>query len=109
MANEVRLIDLNTLWECETCFHNGPCGCNTWCDAGEGYRPAASKFKIIDPESLRPKGRWTENRRVGFSDAIEGDVYWFTYTCSECGGEVMNDYHYCPNCGADMRGEVDDK
>lgn len=56
-----------------------------------------------EPESLRPKGRWTENRRKEFSVAIGGDVCWFTYTCSECGGETMNDYQYCPNCGADMR------
>ena len=67
--------------------------------------------KAVDPESLRPKGRWTENRRKEFSVAIGGDVCWFTYTCSECGGETMNDYQYCPNCGADMtdnKGEIDE-
>jgi hypothetical protein len=98
MANEVRLIDANALVR-----DHGD-------DVTSWDRPYAVKISsieaapTIDPESLRPKGRWTENRRVGFSDAIEDDVYWFTYTCSECGGEVMNDYHYCPNCGAKMEG-----
>ena len=54
-GKKMQLIDMNTMWKCETCFHHGPNGCNTFCDAGEGYRPAASKFQIIDPDILRPK------------------------------------------------------
>ncbi len=104
MANEVRLIDMNTLWQCETCFHNRSNGCNGWCDAGEGYRPAASKFKIIDPESLRLTGRWIKDR--------DGDEY-----CENCSRympirEVTGDpsaHNYCPNSGAKMRGEADDE
>lgn len=109
MANEVRLI------ECRSCDCKNCNGCNLFTLAemlhNRDFDCLMDEHKTIafTPESLRPKGRWTENRRVGFSDAIEDDVCWFTYTCSECGGEVMNGYHYCPNCGADMRGEVDDK
>ena len=31
--------------------------------------------------------------------------------CSECGKRFGTDFHYCPNCGADMRGDanVNDK
>jgi hypothetical protein len=99
MANEVRLIDANAfkMEDFRYCLD---------CDS---IIQVIKHAPTIDPESLRPKGRWTENRRVGFSDAIEDDVCWFTYTCSECGGEVMNDYHYCPNCGAKMtdnKGEI---
>jgi hypothetical protein len=52
----------------------------------------------IDPKSLRPKGRWVH------------DIY-NVFACSEC---LMRDCmspkklkNYCPNCGADMRGEDD--
>ena len=32
---------------------------------------------------------------------------WERYTCSVCGKHSDN-YDYCPNCGADMRGEQND-
>jgi len=93
VVEDVRLIDMNTLWQCETCFHHGTNGCKTWCDTGESYRPAASKFKIIDPESLRPKGRW---ELMGEAD----------YKCSVCGfrftsGDPIEMFPYC-RCGAKM-------
>ena len=53
----------------------------------------------IDPESLRPKGRWVSD---------EGDVL---FHCSECETQIStswdyDDLHwnYCPNCGAKMEG-----
>lgn len=42
------IIDTDQLFQCETCYHRGPLGCKVWCDAGESYRPAASKLKPID-------------------------------------------------------------
>ena len=66
------------------------------------------------PESLRPKGRWIDPE---WSDMWQS----MAATCSHClergevrartnehGMKVINS-PYCPNCGADMRGEVDDK
>lgn len=98
MANEVMLIDMNTLWQCETCFYHGTNGCKTWCDAGESYRPAARKFKIIDPESLRPKGRWANERIL-----IGGLAEVWGYDCSVCGKTTeIQKYNYCPHCGARM-------
>ena len=43
-------IDINQLWQCETCFHrrSGKCSTSVWCDHGESYRPAYDKFKIAD-------------------------------------------------------------
>ena len=31
------------------------------------------------------------------------------HTCSECGEGSRYDSKYCPNCGADMRGDKDDR
>jgi rubrerythrin len=100
MENEVWLIDMHTLWQCETCFHHYPNGCDTYCDHGESYRPAADKLTVIDPKSLRPKGQWVYDN---------GNLEW---VCSEClrvahvsrgaiSGYILSDF--CPNCGADMR------
>ena len=99
MASEVRMIDMNTLWQCETCFHHYPNGCDTYCDHGESYRPAADQLTVIDPESLRPKGRWVNERVLvgGFNETWGLD-------CSECGKTVKDHKsNFCPNCGADMR------
>lgn len=47
------------------------------------------------PSAERPMGEWLAR------DCVFGVVY-----CSECGYELrQNDTNYCPNCGADMRGE----
>ena len=52
------------------------------------------KVPTIDPESLRPKGRWIKE---------ENGVI----VCSECGEEhEWEDYRatYCEDCGAKMEG-----
>jgi rubrerythrin len=59
----------------------------------------------VTPE--RKRGKWIEE-----DDGWDG-VFW---RCSECnesfylvdGTPVDNEYHFCPNCGADMRGEQND-
>lgn len=57
------------------------------------------ELPTIDPESLRPKGRWIKDR--------DGDEY-----CENCSRymparEITGDpsaHNYCPNCGAKMEG-----
>lgn len=61
--------------------------------------PAADVVEVVH-------GRWTKNHHVSYDDMREENVHWYTYTCSKCGGEAMNDYPYCPNCGARMDGET---
>ena len=62
-------------------------------------------------QSERPKGEWI----YGEHDIAMCDGYW----CDQCGFFVpwdythkfidfIKDYHFCPNCGADMRGEQDE-
>jgi hypothetical protein len=58
----------------------------------------------IPAADVRPavKGKWTMNS--GFPDRL---------ICSECGAQFdcwhweSKQMHFCPNCGADMRGEQD--
>ena len=53
--------------------------------------------------SLRPKGEWEFHNYVPMYDDMIA-----TYQCSNC--HLTNDAKsmFCPNCGADMRGESDD-
>lgn len=55
----------------------------------------------IEAEPVK-HGRWTENHHVSYDDMREEKVHWYTYTCSECDFEAMDDSRYCPNCGAKM-------
>ena len=55
-----------------------------------------NRMPTIDPESLRPHGRWN------ISDGIIENV-----VCSRCGTHFQSyyqDYRYCPRCGAKMDG-----
>jgi rubrerythrin len=52
---------------------------------------------------VREKGKWTEHQYTSYDHVREENVLWFTYACSKCGKEVMKDFDFCPNCGADMR------
>lgn len=45
-------------------------------------------------QSERKKGRWIDK-------GMEGSWNY----CSVCGERAIDLYDYCPNCGADMRGE----
>lgn len=53
---------------------------------------------LSQPE--RPKGRWIE------SIVIQTDTSELCeYTCSVCSIVTTRKSNFCPNCGADMRGE----
>lgn len=99
MANEVRLIDANALIK------------SRGDDVTNWDRPYAVRISsieaapTIDPESLRPKGRWT---------VIEGEDWNedVIYQCSECkeefvsfeGTDLDKLWNYCPECGAKLEG-----
>ena len=69
-------------------------------------------LKQVPPaQSERPKGEWI----YGEHDIAMCDGYW----CDQCGFFVpwdykhkfidfIKDYHWCPSCGADMRGKQDE-
>jgi rubrerythrin len=48
-------------------------------------------------QSAEPKsGKWIDTKGNTESYARE-------YECSECGGTMLGESNFCPNCGADMR------
>ena len=83
---------------------------------GEQYPCKPDIFKktyeeISEPSVEPKKGKWIYG---------EDEYGMDGYKCDKCGFFVpwdythtfinyINDYHYCPNCGADMRGERDEQ
>ena len=65
------------------------------------YAPAADVAPVVH-------GRWEEKDNVSFDCIMMENIHWSTYICSECNGEAMCDYAYCPNCGAKMDGGKND-
>ena len=73
-------------------------GC-PWADTKEAFELAINALKE------RPKGEWKT------VEGIDGDEY---YECSNCGEPWVltagtpkdNNMNFCPNCGADMRGDA---
>ncbi len=50
----------------------------------------------IDPESLRPRGKWI---------LVPPTVPFATYKCNLCGEEIIYAWaKFCPHCGAKMEG-----
>ena len=70
----------------------------------DGYMRAKSRLKTLPTIDPVKHGKWSPCIVARNIDAIE---------CSECGAKYPNmircmwmpGYNYCPNCGADMRGE----
>ncbi|MBQ8144316.1 MAG: hypothetical protein IJ042_05935 [Butyricicoccus sp.] len=59
----------------------------------------------INPDDLRPRGRWVPNGQCEHVPyRIRKTDHWTTYKCSECGyrnGRRFRD-KFCTNCGARM-------
>ena len=58
------------------------------------YKVDIDNLLTIDPESLRPRGRW--------KDACYYHDCPLCYECSNCGLKLMYKPNYCPNCGCFM-------
>ena len=59
-------------------------------------KDAPTTLRTMTPEE-RKKGKWylRDTTRYGR----------LPYVCTVCGREAIYVYDFCPNCGADMRGE----
>lgn len=61
-----------------------------------------ARFTTIDPESLRPHGRWIEMVE-SIEDGHTGEYYEeIYYNCINCDYATGDKTPYCPNCGAKM-------
>lgn len=57
------------------------------------------KTKLVNAPTVEPvRGEWK----------ADCDLYFSTCRCSECNTLALKRYNFCPNCGADMRGEKND-
>ena len=53
----------------------------------------------VEPE--RPRGEW-----VDMSDGGRIKYIWYEkYMCNKCGERGTSAWSFCPNCGADMKGD----
>ena len=58
-------------------------------------------------ENEPKKGKWIDHSDETI--LFGGVTYTPPFTCSECGKTALNEpWWYCPNCGADMRGDDND-
>lgn len=95
----MRLIDADDLWsDIMMLPHNGDM------ISSEEVEQAIKDAATIDPESLRKKGEWINERQLvgGFQDVWGCD-------CSNCRETIKIDTKkpkFCPECGADMRKEA---
>ena len=74
-------------------------------DLASGSVPRSALNRVTNPPKVtihvnRPKGHW-----IWYE--VRGQMLPY---CSECGNglDVIYEYNFCPDCGADMRGENDD-
>ena len=77
-------------------------------DEHQAWYKAQDIYEALEavPSADRPKGEWI---RTDFEDCVDGEhIKWARWNCSECGVEKkiwwVKDVNFCPNCGADMRG-----
>lgn len=105
-----KMVDANTLWKCETCFHhkNGKCSPEIWCENGEAYRPDRNKLTFVEATPVK-YGRWIRTFRGMCESVNTGEMLErFIYKCPECDyvtGNQGEHFSFCPNCGTRMRGD----
>ena len=109
----MRLIDIEPF---ETEKGAESCRITRWF-VGDGYSTQVvthtRDIPTIDPESLRPKGEWTECDWVEYDG--HGECIHYpkeALRCSNCCNafkkKLLWKRNFCPNCGADMRGTPHD-
>ena len=99
----MRLIDaddMEYLEELEYEYHPESNG-EPWYRAKDVW-DCIEKEHTVDPASLRPKGEWI------MKETLIRSPYAKNAYCSECLEETSYKHNFCPNCGADMRGDKHD-
>ena len=95
------------LIDCRSCDSPYCIGCNLYTLATMLHKGKLNclmnehRSIAIDPESLRPTGEWIEH------EFEEEPCSGSEYECSVCGMYQYDNTYYCPNCGANMKGETE--
>ena len=75
---------------------------------GYGYQYAKWREYFVEMPSAQPQrktGRWVNiDESEKWECSVCGRMMWFSPRLNV----KPSDYRFCPNCGADMRGEQDD-
>ena len=105
---EVRLIDANVFIKDLTAMKSAYDAI-----ALDGMVKALKEAPTIDPESLRPHGKWFECDYVEYDGHSECIHYpKAALGCTNCRNafkkELLWKRNYCPNCGAVMQGVKDE-
>ena len=64
--------------------------------------------RLPSAQPERKTGKWIGTEYAGYAD---GNPVYYEWKCSACGCVIEDDeptWNFCPNCGADMRGEQND-
>lgn len=76
----------------------------------DGYNDAMVDVRNSPTIEERKTGKWEEIRVMPEAYDITGEKTWASVMCcNKCGFEAFaieghfSQYHFCPNCGADMR------
>jgi len=86
---------------------------NAYMGGNEFYDDLFELTEKLPTVEERKKGKWEDEKYREPLFDISGVKTWgVEFRCSECGFvhtviEANGRYKFCPNCGADMRGEED--
>ena len=88
---------------CKDCLHENTC--QMWAV----YHEAVFRWnEDVLCDFFKDKSQYAEVKRGKWIEHAEEDVRLdyldVFYECSVCGRSCMGKLNYCPNCGADMRG-----
>ena len=78
-----------------------------WTEAIDDIFNEVEKMPIIES---RPKGKWEEATMNFANNKYINAIFGQGYYCSNCGMYMPNTKtNFCANCGADMRGEKNER
>ena len=107
IQNGIEATDANDVYSCG--MRNGMRWCMSLIDDKE---PKYENCPPAPPE--RKKGKWVHGREIAremVGDAVAA-IFYEGWQCSECKYIVEEEreplWNFCPNCGADMRGEQEE-
>ena len=97
-----------TVADCDNCTFTKPVSMPEWERLTNELNELDKKVKELE----RPQGEWVECTKSGMPLTEYGRMTgekWYGFKCSQCNfiykGNALIESPFCPNCGADMRGD----